>query len=136
MRIFSLHDFLNMSLFYCIFTCNKYEIRCRVNHSALLHCEYRIGILTVMRGPRHSLNILTRVFSVSYSIALFPYTAGTKKTASLQSYNVFKDWSPFLYIIIKLNKFSLSLFKMSIIHVFSIYICWMMQCLSSFKMYI
>ena len=30
----------------------------------------------------------------------------------------------------------LSLFKMWIIQMFSVYICWMMQCFSSFKMYI
>ena len=40
---------------------SRFEVRkicCGVNHSALLHdCEYRVGILTVMRGPRHSYNI-------------------------------------------------------------------------------
>ena len=66
----SIHDFLNIrnclvyfkhvSLFYCIFTCNKCEICCWGNHSALLHCEYRVRILTVMRGPRHIYNILTK----------------------------------------------------------------------------
>lgn len=30
-----------------------------VNHSALLHCEYTVGIVTEMRGLRHSWNILT-----------------------------------------------------------------------------
>ena len=49
-----------MCLFYCIFTCNKGEICCWGNHSALLHCEYRVQILTVMRGPRHISNILTK----------------------------------------------------------------------------
>ena len=38
----------------------------------------------------------TGIFSVSYRKALFPHPAGTTTTVSLQSVNVFKDWSCFI----------------------------------------
>ena len=56
-----------------MFTSNTCEIRCEVNHSAQLHCKCRVGILTVVRGPRHKLeysNILAEgclnIFSLSF----------------------------------------------------------------------
>ena len=47
----------------------KCEIRCRVNHSALLHCQYRVGILLLWEGTEAQLwNFLLYVNLKSDSI--------------------------------------------------------------------
>ena len=65
--------FKHLSLFYCIFTHNKCEICCGVNHSTLLHYKHRVGILTVTKGPSHSYNILTTLKSITSGILHYKF---------------------------------------------------------------
>ena len=67
--IFEISRFvLNIFPFYCTFTCNKCEVCCGVNHSALLHCEYRVGILHCDEGTENVLT--TRTFKSQFRLPL------------------------------------------------------------------
>ena len=49
------------------------DIRCGVNHSAVLHCQYRVGILTVMRRPNsNSVGLLYLTDKLRFRTEGFP----------------------------------------------------------------
>ena len=64
-NFFSRHDFFDYLERFVVNICLSFiayyllAINVKSAHSTLLHCEYRVGILNVMRGLKHCENSLT-----------------------------------------------------------------------------